>query len=244
MPQDAIYLPVWAGAAVRPEEGLAYRRDDSGDNISLKNPRYSELTALYWGARNLDADFVGLAHYRRHFKGSGDRGILTGEEAAELVSQAPVVLPSPRRYVVETLESHYAHTHGPDHLRLLEGALGQRDRSYLEAYREVMGRTSGRMFNMCIMRRDLLKSYCDWLFPLLASVEERIDFSGMSPYDQRCMGRLAEFLLNVWVERNSLPFAERPVVDLEPVDWVAKGSSFLRAKFLGTRYDQSFRARG
>ena len=85
-------MPVQAGAQGKASiEGL--RRDDEGDNISDKNPYYCELTPLYWAWKNTDADHIGLVHYRRHFKGSGERGTLTSEEAARLLAQAPVILP-------------------------------------------------------------------------------------------------------------------------------------------------------
>ena len=46
MPTGEMYVPVQAGAAVNPR--LPYRGDDSGDQISGRNDRYCELTALYW----------------------------------------------------------------------------------------------------------------------------------------------------------------------------------------------------
>ena len=65
MPQDDIYLPVHVGREGK--DALPYQPDNTGDNISAKNPSYCELTGLYWAWKNLDCDYLGLAHYRRHF---------------------------------------------------------------------------------------------------------------------------------------------------------------------------------
>ncbi|MDD6352144.1 MAG: DUF4422 domain-containing protein [Lachnospiraceae bacterium] len=46
---------------------VTFRRDNTGDQISAKNPYYCELTGAYWAWKNLDSDLVGLVHYRRYF---------------------------------------------------------------------------------------------------------------------------------------------------------------------------------
>jgi hypothetical protein len=48
-------------------QSAIFMRDDTGDQISMKNPYYCELTGAYWAWKNLDADLVGLVHYRRYF---------------------------------------------------------------------------------------------------------------------------------------------------------------------------------
>ena len=68
IPKGEIYLPVHVGKELHPDTTLAgFQSDNEGDNISAKNPYFCELTALYWGWKNLDADYVGLVHYRRYF---------------------------------------------------------------------------------------------------------------------------------------------------------------------------------
>jgi hypothetical protein len=96
------------------------------------------------------------------------------------------------------------------------------------------------MFNMLLMRREALDSYCQWLFDVLSVTESHIDFSGMTPYEKRCIGRLGEFLLDVWLRSENIPYQEVGLRELERTSWIKKGMSFLAAKFLGKRYHKSF----
>ena len=75
MPKDNMYLPVYVGSAM--DEGkLDYQHDNVGENISCKNKYFCELTGLYWAWKNVDAEYIGLAHYRRHFSLEKNRQIL------------------------------------------------------------------------------------------------------------------------------------------------------------------------
>ena len=65
MPADDIYLPLHVGAEGK--ESIGYQGDNIGENISNLNPYFCELTGMYWMWKNLKADYLGLAHYRRHF---------------------------------------------------------------------------------------------------------------------------------------------------------------------------------
>ena len=65
MPEEDMYVPVQVGAKGRKDIGML--RDDSGDNISEKNPNYCELTGLYWAWKNETYDVLGMVHYRRFF---------------------------------------------------------------------------------------------------------------------------------------------------------------------------------
>lgn len=63
--KSGLYRPIHVGAAASSLH-LEIERDDVGNNISLKNPQYGELTALYWAWKNdFDSEYIGLGHYRR-----------------------------------------------------------------------------------------------------------------------------------------------------------------------------------
>lgn len=116
MPKDKAYLPVHVGAAGR--ESIGYRRDDEGKNISNKNPYFCELTGLYWAVKNLDADYIGLVHYRRYFSNAKHlktedekfENVLSGKEMDKLFGKADIILPKKRNYYIENLYDHYKHT--------------------------------------------------------------------------------------------------------------------------------------
>ena len=244
MPDDELYYPVQAGAVLS-KQAFGFSKDDTGDNISAKNPQFSELTVLYWGWKNLECDYLGLVHYRRHFsrrKAKGDvwNSDLTAVQAKELLCGTDVLLPKKRHYWIETLSSHYGHTHDATHLDALRSVIGEESPDYLPVYDRVMQQRSAHMFNMFLMKRDVADAYCSWLFKVLFRLENEIDATGLDSFDARLFGRVSEFLLDVWLEKNEIQYKEVGVVYTEPVNYGKKIAAFLRAKFGGKKYKHSF----
>lgn len=232
MPQDGVYLPVHVGAAGKGSIGFV--RDDTGDNISLRNANWCELTGLYWAWKNLHADAVGLVHYRRHFKGRN--GIITGGEVERLLEGHDVILPRPRNYFIETSYSQYAHAHHAGDLDATRAVLVDRHPSYVAAFDASMKARKGHRFNMFVMKRPLFDAYCSWLFDVLFELERRLDLSGYSDYDARVFGFVGERLLDVWMAGAGVSsFVELPVMHMESQNWPAKILRFLARKFLKAR---------
>lgn len=247
MPEDPMYLPLHVGAEGK--ESLGYEPDNSGNNISKKNPYFCELTGLYWAWKNLEADYVGLVHYRRHFsmrkiipKNENDKFkiLLNSAEAEQLLSKVDVVLPKMRHYYIENLYDHYDHTMYIEPLKVTEQIIKEKYPDYYSEFEKLHTRTSAHMFNMFIMKKELLNDYCNWLFDILFDLEERIDASQYDSFHARFFGRVSELLLDVWINKNNVKYEEIKVVDMQSVNWIKKGFAFLSAKFTGKKYDKSF----
>lgn len=249
IPDDKVYLPVLVGPArdTSEQEGSFYcgpARDDTGDNIAEKNPTYCELTALYWGWKNLKTDYLGLVHYRRYFAGSRSKdkwsSVLSSAQLEEMLSKMEkegvhVILPCKRYYIIETLYSHYAHSHHEEDLKVMENVIIRDYPEYLDTYRQVMKRRSAHMFNMCIMRRDLIDDYCRFMFGVIGKVEEQLDISAYTDFDKRVFGRLSELLMDVWITKNNIPYKELPMVHMDGENWPHKIALFLKRKLAGIK---------
>lgn len=243
MPQNSIYLPIQVGKTLHPEVDLGYQPDNEGENISEKNLNFCELTALFWGWKNLRVDYLGLVHYRRYLgvrKAKNKmQAILTDMDTERVCREFNIVLPQKRRYYIETLWSHYGHTHDIMHLEKTRYIISQDYEEYLPAFDLVMGRTWGHMFNMFIMKKELADDYCAWVFDILFKLEKQIDISTLSQFDARLFGRISELLLDVWLEKNQYSYKEIKMIQLGNENWPQKIKYFLAAKFLGKRYTQS-----
>lgn len=241
MPSDTMYLPVHVGAAGK--DSIGYQRDDEGENISNLNPYFCELTGFYWAWKNLSEDYIGLVHYRRLFMMNGH--ILTENDIRPYLGKIKVFTPTKRRYYIETLKSHYDHTHYPEHLKVTRKTVEMLYPEYLSAYDKAVNRTWGYMFNMMIIDRTLLDDYCTWLFKILDDVFEQIDTTDYPAFTKRYIGRMSEILFNVWLEKKITTgeIKKSEVMELEcnvEENWPVKIPAFLKAKFFGKKYEGSF----
>ncbi len=249
VPDDPMYLPIHVGSSLHPDILPKITQDNTGDNISRLNPYYCELTAIYWLWKNNTSDYKGLVHYRRYFASPKfttrhlnnrlDR-ILTTPNLYHLIKANDLIIPRKRYYVIETVYSHYAHTHYASHLDATRNILQRLSPKSILYWDSLMKKRSAHMFNMMIMKRDLFDAYCEWLFPILFELEKKIDPAQYDSFQARYLGRISELLFNVWIKQNKLKTKKLNTVFVEPVDWPLKIRKFLMAKFAKERYGASF----
>lgn len=239
IPNDDMYMPIRVGNSLH-DDDFGYIGDDSGDNISLKNRTFCELTAMYWAWKNCNSEYIGLVHYRRYFtkgvligKRSKWRGVLRKKEWISLLAKHDVIVPKRRNYFIETNRSQYEHAHNPDDLKIVGDVIKEFYPSYLSFYNLVLERTWGHRFNMFVMKKEFFYNYCIWLFDVLFKLEQKIDTSLYNDYNKRVFGFVSERLLDVWLEANNVKYKEIQVSFMETQNWFKKGWKFVERKMRG-----------
>lgn len=202
------------------KESLGYLRDNTGDNISYKNPNYCELTGLYWIWKNdKKSDVTGLVHYRRYFStakfSSSSAYFLDGTEIGEILRNYDIILPK-REWLKETAWEEYYMVSGLEKdLKRVEKIIGEVYPECMPAFCEYFYQNRSWLYNMMICRKELFDEYCEWLFDILFRLETQVDYKDYSDYQKRIFGFMSERLLNVWVIYKNLKVKELRTVNTE-----------------------------
>ena len=236
MPTDELYFPICVGTGIPTLSGK-FQPDNTGEHISGLNSTYCELTAIYWAWRNLDLkalDYVGVAHYRRHF--SVQKKARTLDKAitgGELEKLGLGVYVTPKRTYLSSIENHYIHSlkgyeqiHAKDIARLRE-AIHTCCPDYDTAADQVLTGNSAHMLNMFIMSSGDFNAYCGWLFPVIDRV---VALSADREDQRRYAGALSEFCLDIWLRHNGRSATELPLLETERVSFIGKVIGCIKRK--------------
>ena len=232
-PKAHYIVPIQAGAALHTR--LPYLGDDTGDNISLRNHLYSELSAAYWIFKNAerDTDAWGLCHYRRYliplyrkyfFKPKSRRYFPTRQQVLDrlltpqlythytsllathdVLVQRPVPVWRTGRKLLTIKEAYY-HNHIAEHWEVMMQVVVELYPAYAPSI-ESFGQGKYMWFNnVMIARWELWDQYLSWLFAVLFEIERRITLPGKG-YQERVFGFMAERLHNLYIYHNNLKAA-------------------------------------
>lgn len=228
LPQHPYFLPVQAGAALHaPIPG--YQPDNEGDNISIKNPHFCELTCHYWAWKNLkDIDIVGLNHYRRYFdftrkwpQISADKHFISTEEflkqsyvfpnLEEILQKYDIILPIARHWRVSNTKQ-YGEYHIAKDWEMLRQIIKERSPQYITAFEKTMDHSNKSVgYNMFITHWKHFNTYSEWLFDILFEVEQRVPPID-DPIQSRIYGYMSERLINVFCEYYHLRIKYIPLI--------------------------------
>ena len=236
--QNDIVIPIHAGRALNTKRAKPLLNkmigDDTGDNISLKNQRYSELTALYWIWKNSKADYVGLMHYRRYFNLAPfirsksqckERLCALGLEAdniKKLMNDYDIIVTS---YDLNRPHyNYYARWHFVENLDLAIDYIRKNHPSEAAVIDKVMMSKHFIAYNMFIAKKKIINRYAAWIFKVLADLEDKLEydhdkasFGCVIPrhptYQLRAPAYLSERLFDVWLEahKNEYKILEVPI---------------------------------
>ncbi|MBR6329142.1 MAG: DUF4422 domain-containing protein [Lachnospiraceae bacterium] len=224
-PASDHYKEVQAGAALTDKRIYGQNDHDGFDlSISDRNPRYSEMTAVWWARHNISSDYVGIEHYRRRF-------CLSDAEISSLIDKGVSLITLKKLDLEMPL---YDFMNQEDFASVFDKAIEIVKLCHPEDFEltaELVNETGFHPCNMNIWSLEHFRDYCDWLFPMLEifykDVPEKRD-----AYLHRDVGFMAERLSHVYVEkliRSGISYAECDYVQLkssgtEPEDVPSPGN--------------------
>ena len=218
IPSHPLLIPIQVGAELTEKRFPGFIQDSDGDNISIKNRSYCELTALYWAWKNTNYDYIGIFHYRRFLfpclraqrpyfiESHPSLSILKKlgyDRFEDLIRQYELIVPIEEQMYVPVRE-HYSKApfHREKDLILAENIIKDIYPEYREALEKYFSGTFHCFGNIAIFSRNVLDHYCRWLFSILEEFDRRSDLANYNAQELRVDGYIAERLLGVYYTRH------------------------------------------
>ena len=135
---------LYVGAYRQAERRKDFIYDDDGDNISVKNSNYCELTGLYWIWKNSKDPYVGICHYRRFFTKNSlslkKKYFYTYNELEKMLEKTDCLV-ADRLYVQDdTIYDHYARYHFKKDLDILGKLIEEEFPDYKDAFKDAFSK--------------------------------------------------------------------------------------------------------
>lgn len=195
-----IYIPINGGSSLKGNDWVDKHLifDNTDDNISDKNKILNEMTSIYWAWRNYDKignpDYIGHNHYRRFF----NRDDFKDYKNYDLIISKPIF--SSNQY---SLAWQYRYYHKIEDLQLAIDVIRNRNKEFGDSMVHYMNHTGINYApcNMFIMKKELFFKWCEFLFPILFELENKIDLTERDNYQKRALCFITERIFNFWCKR-------------------------------------------
>lgn len=181
--------------------------DDTGDNISMLNRKFNEMTAIYWTWKNYDKlgnpDYIGFMHYRTlyvfmdypaYYNNYLDCMWYNKETLNKILHNQDFVCTRFYKYqqnAIKTFKSMQVHgadvTYWSELLNILKEKYPDDYKSMTKFLKQ---RNTGPYKNMFITSKKEFFKYCEWIFPKLFELDERLSYK----QESRSIGYLSEQL--------------------------------------------------
>lgn len=186
--------PIQVGAALT-DKRICEVTDDTGDNISDRNPNYSECTALYWIWKNAQySDYIGLCHYRRHFEIPNNDICLLTESDIDVLTTIPTFVPENVLTFMQTFIPRLD----------FELAIKMIKKIYPDYYDTANSFFSSRFYppcNMMLMRYNVFNDYCKFAFSVTFEIERFYEERGIYRFN-RYIGYIMECLFGIYLMKH------------------------------------------
>ena len=227
VPKHPLLYPIQVGAALAEKRLPCFLHDDEGDNISVKNKMYCELTAQYWAWKNAGADYYGFWHYRRYMSFAekelahnpfedvemdwlddevlqtlnlDENAMREKIQQYDVIAATPVVLKKLHKDLKSNRHQYELTSYQyKEDIDVLLDIIKERYPEFYDIALYYFDKSPvGYYCNMFIMRRDVFREYSAWLFDILAEHEKRRDYTDYSVAGYRVSGYLGERLFAIY----------------------------------------------
>ena len=205
-----LYVPINSGNLAVPTKSdfakkYIHFEDEMKDNIAHLNSKLNEMTAIYAYWKNLmkDVDYIGFNHYRRMFRIED----LNDISEYDVIDAKPIPMvfnmsyftgsPIPN-YVHTDIKNGYAICHKIEDWNKMEELL-KKTPYYVDFEEWSKQNCLTSSCNMFVMKKKIFEEYCNFVFPILFDLEQKINLEGRDLYQKRCLAFLSERLTSLFI---------------------------------------------
>lgn len=239
--QDEVYTPIHVGRAISKykNEMSGMIGDDTGDSISEKNPNYCELTAQYWGWKNLDCEYIGLCHYRRYFEQK-----ITVDNVDNLLGDNYDALCIKQIHSYMTMSARLVRATCLEDFQIFVSCLKKVSPEYYDTAKKVLEGCDIIPYNMFVMKKSAFNKFAEWQFSVIAEMEKYVKLSGYSRA-RRIYGYFTEIMLLIYFKQNNMAVRYSPLVSMQGdkyrgnaiLSWGFGVACYIHNKLFGSKID-------